>query len=421
MMATRAGGCSRRFREDNGARDDDAGHEDDRGAAVGARWRSRPSRVGASVLVPAAVLVWLLFGAASCAGAAERRGTDEALAPADAVRATTSGALAIVNLDHQIERQRGGAGVDELLLLRSRFLGDYDALDEAIASAEAEAAISGSHLPRARARSAVHRFPEALDELVAAERAGEAPSQIAAQRASIAVATGGAASVLAQLESDAAAHPGYASYSALGNAYAAVGRYADADRSYVAALDDLSTTSPFPYAWLYFVRGMMWTEQAGEAARGERLYLRALAYVPAFVTANVHVAELEAARGDLDAAITRLERVVATIAEPEALATLGILHLRRGERDRGQREVAAAVARYEQLLAGHPLAFADHAAELYLGAGNDPARAWVLAQQNLGVRPTPRAFALALAAAAAAGHDDEARALRARAPRIPRS
>jgi hypothetical protein len=54
------------------------------------------------------------------------------------------------------------------------------------------------------------------------------------------------------------------------------------------------------------------------------------------------------------------------------------------------------------------LAFADHAAEFYLGPGADPDRAWALARQNLANRETDRAVALAIKAAETSGHYDEA-------------
>ena len=55
---------------------------------------------------------------------------------------------------------------------------------------------------------------------------------------------------------------------------------------------------------------------------------------------------------------------------------------------------AQAAARYDELLARHPEAFADHAAEFWLQAGADPDRALSLATRNLEVRPTPRAHEL---------------------------
>jgi hypothetical protein len=203
---------------------------------------------------------------------------------------------------------------------------------------------------------------------------------------------------------------GLAARSALAGAYAAVGRLAEADQLYAAAVAELETTSPFPHAWIYFARGALWAES--DPARGEAMLAQAVALLPAFAAASVHLAELESARGDRAAAIARLERTAAASREPEALALLGALHLSTGEAARGRREIASAKARFEALLARHPLAFADHAAEFYLGPGADPERAWQLARQNLAARPTDRAVRLAIQAARACGRDREARALR---------
>jgi len=330
--------------------------------------------------------------------------------------ATTSGAIAIANLDHQIAQLGDQPGVEDLLLTRARFLGDHDALDRACRLAEPRIATAGERLRRARARSAVHRFADALDDLAAAERGGGDADEIAAARAAIFVTLGRADEVIPQLEAAVTRRPGFASLIALAGAYAAVGRIAEADRWYVVALGALGardTTSPFPYAWTYFVRGTMWSEHGGAPALGAALHARALGHLPAFAAASLHLAELEAARGDPLAAIRRLERAVAH-DDPEALGLVGALHLRTGQPARGQAELARAGARYEALLARHPLAFADHAAELYLGLGANPERAFALAEQNLAARQTERAFALAIAAARATSRAREADALQAR-------
>jgi hypothetical protein len=46
------------------------------------------------------------------------------------------------------------------------------------------------------------------------------------------------------------------------------------------------------------------------------------------------------------------------------------------------------------LIALYPEAFADHAAEFWLGAGADSGKALRLAWMNFGIRQTPRARAL---------------------------
>jgi tetratricopeptide (TPR) repeat protein len=180
---------------------------------------------------------------------------------------------------------------------------------------------------------------------------------------------------------------------ALAQACAAAGRHDEADALYARALQLLDTTWPFPAAGVWFARGLMWSEQAGDPARGAAMYEQALRLVPQHVAAGLHLAELQAARGDEAGAVARLSALVQASDEPEALALLGQLHGRAGL-PQGRDEIARAGRRFEQLLQRHPAAFADHAAEFYLGAGQDPKRALAWARFNLQVRPTPRAQAL---------------------------
>jgi hypothetical protein len=313
---------------------------------------------------------------------------------------TTAGTIAIANLDHQIAQAGDDAAAIELLLVRARLLADDAALDRAVAAAEAAGTSGAGLLARARTRAAVHDFAAALADVEAAALAGADPTAVAALRASILVAVGRAPEALAALTSATADRPGPATYAALAGAEAALGRVADADRHYAAALAGLDTTSPIPHAWLELARGQMWIEAAGDPARGERHLRAALARLPQLVPAGIALAELDAARGARAAAIARLEPIAAASDEPEAHALLGGLYLAADD-PRAAPALARAHVRFEALLARHPLAFADHAAELYLGAGGNPARALGLALRNLGNRPTPRAGALVVAAAIA--------------------
>jgi tetratricopeptide (TPR) repeat protein len=325
---------------------------------------------------------------------------------------TTNSAIALSNLDHQIAQMGSETGVEDLLLVRSRFLGDYEALSRASVLGESRNENANGLLRRARTRAAVHRFADALADVIAAQRAGAKNDAVVAVRSSILVAIGRAGEVIPELEANLARHPGFSSRTALAIAYAAVGRLNDADRLYSAALADLDTTLPFPYASIYFARGLMWAEQGGDLDRGENFYKQALVYVPEFVEANIHLAEIEVARGDIASATARLVRVVQSSNEPEATALLGMLHLQAGQAEQGAKEIALAQKRFESLLALYPLAFADHATEFYLGPGANPERAWLLAQQNLANRPTDRAVALAIKAAEAGERYPEACALR---------
>src|SRR5436190_22004694 len=122
----------------------------------------------------------------------------------------------------------------------------------------------------------------------------------------------------------------------------------------------------------------MWDKQARDLDRAETMYQQALRYLPELAPASIHLAAIEAAHGDPAVAAARIAPL-ARAGNPEALALAGALRLRAGDRERGQREIADARARFETLVARHPLAFADHAAAFYLGAGADPQRACALA------------------------------------------
>jgi len=337
---------------------------------------------------------WLLFVmpaivAASCAAAESA--------------ATTNGPLALRNLDQLIEQQGSEPASLELLLLRMQFTADYRVLDR-IEALTAEPPLDGpTRLRHAQARAAAHRFADALEELDRAERDGVPARLLQSRRASVLVATGHAAQALPALQDQAARRPGFATLCSLARAYAALGRLDAADTLYAQALRDLDTTSPFPYAAVAFARGQMWSEQGGDTGRGAELYRQALRAMPDYPAANVHLAEIEIANGELSAAGARLQRIAAASDEPEAVALLGALHVRQGRREAGRAEIAHARWRYEILLSAHPQAFADHAAEFYLGAGRDAKRAWYWASVNLRERQTRRAYALAIRAARAHG------------------
>lgn len=319
----------------------------------------------------------------------------------DPAHDTTSGAIALENLQFQIAQHGADPAADELWLMRARYVADYDALDRGASAAALPAEGAEQFLRRARARAAVHRFNDALSDLAMAERDGADADAVFRARVPIRIAQGGAADVIPALELAARGTPGFATASALATAYAAAERYEDADREFAAALAALDTTAPFPYAWLCFARGTMWAEQAGDSARGAAHLEQAIAYLPQFVAANLHLAEIDAHAGRTAAALRRLAPLAGS-GDPEVLALLGTLHAAT-DATRGNREIAAARDRFEVLLARQPLAFADHAAEFYLGAGADPERARRLADANLAERNTRRARSLADAARNAQG------------------
>ena len=125
--------------------------------------------------------------------------------------------------------------------------------------------------------------------------------------------------------------------------------------------------------------------------------------VPAYAQAQGHLAEVEAELGEIDSAISRLHSLAESSDDPDYAAQLARIlgDAGRDGESRHWRQVAAA--RYDELIASHPEAFADHAAEFWLAAGADPDKALRLAKMNVEVRNTPRARALVAQALTANG------------------
>ncbi len=330
---------------------------------------------------------------------------------------TTDGVVARRNLDAQIEGlraavARGFAGPEVrdalvgALLTRAQFFGtwaDFDeALDVSAARLASPDAPGAAYRTRASALVAVHRFHEASAVLQSAPPDAE----VAAALLSIEEATSGTSekSLSARRES-AIERRTFASLVAYATAQAGSGRFAEADATYVEAAEAYGDVSPFPIAWIAFSRGVMWSEIAGRPDLARPLYAEALARVPGYVTATVHLAELEADDGDVLRASARLASLAnETLADPEPDAVLGAL---TGDDAR----IGRANAGYERMLARHPEAVWDHASEFFMAAGAAPQRALELATKNLELRTTERAYSLAIRAALGVGDQTEARRL----------
>jgi hypothetical protein len=110
---------------------------------------------------------------------------------------------------------------------------------------------------------------------------------------------------------------------------------------------------------------------------------------------------MEAASGDVEAAIARLLPLAASCDDPDHAAQLSRILEDAGREEESRPWRTWAAQRYEQLVSDHLEAFADHAAEFWLTAGADPRRALRLATANFEVRKTMRARKLLLRARAA--------------------
>jgi len=112
------------------------------------------------------------------------------------------------------------------------------------------------------------------------------------------------------------------------------------------------------------------------------------------------------ALGHPDRAVQLLRAAADSSGDPDPASQLARVLSEAGRQAEASPWRERAARGFEVLLDRHREAFADHAAEFWLGAGRDPVRALALARWNLELRPTPRARELArrcASAAAAAG------------------
>jgi predicted Zn-dependent protease len=116
--------------------------------------------------------------------------------------------------------------------------------------------------------------------------------------------------------------------------------------------------------------------------------------VPAYAPAQGHLAEVEAEMGESESAVTRLCSLATSSDDPDYAAQLARILGAAGRANEARHWCRLAAARYDELVARHPEAFADHAAEFWLAAGANPEKALLLARMNVEVRKTPRSFRL---------------------------
>lgn len=346
--------------------------------------------------------------------------------------AVTDGAIAVINLESAREQawsrfwrapERPGlaAIVAEHELLTAQFRGDVGALDrlESLAEQCARASPNAPEtaLVAAQAAGALHRFAEARAHLRQAADHGAAPEAIERASLSLDQATG------ADLERVLAARRRrlrdaghWEDWIPLAALLADLGAFDEAELTFHHALQAYRDVSPFAPAWVCFELGMLWGERVAspEPEHAAAWYRRAIEYVPTYVRARVHLAEILLDAREIDAAREILEPALAS-GDPEAAWRRAEIEISTSNPQAASTWQALARDAFEMLLAKHTLAFADHGVEFFLALGDDPECALALAQRNLANRPTPRAFELACEAAVAAGKPDVAAAIAAEA------
>jgi tetratricopeptide (TPR) repeat protein len=326
-----------------------------------------------------------------------------AVCPAPGPPALTDGAIAVLNLQAQIDGLEGhgtsgeAAALIDLLILRGRIHGrisDYERAaqlaDRLVHDAVADAA---AYMARARTRAAFHRFSEALDDLDHADRISPQDTLAKQERAAILQALGRYDEALVTYE-DAAGRGGqFEQVGALAGLWADRGETDTAQRLYLESLRTYRGVSPFPLALLDFHLGTMWMRH-DRLDQARTCFETAISRIPAYAAAQGHLAEVEAGLGEGEAAIARLYALAASSDDPDYAAQLARILGEMGRNDEASGWCLVAANRYDELTAAHPEAFADHAAEFWLGVGNDPPKGLRFAMLNVRVRQTPRAHEL---------------------------
>jgi len=290
----------------------------------------------------------------------------------------TDGEIAAINLEST--RRRAWArfaqdvrlpGVVEAIVdyerLAAQFLGDLDALDRLDVLASQFARVDNSSRPalvQTQVASTVHRFADARDHLVRAALMGGPRDEIDRHSLSIDQACGVELdAVLAARRRIAAASGGLEDLVPLGAVLADLECFAEADAVYKQAFYSYGDVSPFPLAWVCFQLGMLWGElvPVADPNLAALWYRRAIAYLPAYVEARVHLAEIYASQGQTGDAEALLVPALSS-RDPEVRWRLADVLIAQGRFEEGERQRDAARLGFEELLGRHLLAFADHAA-----------------------------------------------------------
>ncbi len=337
--------------------------------------------------------------------------------PPKSTRRTTSGEIALGNLGAEIrglerlvEQRKDDLAIRrnliESLKLRGEMTGRIADVERAVEMAETLAKDMPdkpeAYLARAALRATLHRFDDAWADLDEAERRGSTAGQTRQKRASILFARGKIddALVLAEQMRKERATIDTLGFQAV--LLGELGRKAEALAAFREAFEIYPDTSPFPVAWLFFAQGQFW-EREGNTDLAIAYHRACLERLPAHAHAAAHWARM-ASPEEAEAIVKPL---LDKVDDPELQAVLSAKLEARGAADAAKEHRIEAGARYDELVAKHPEAYVDHAAQFWLDVGGDAPKAFELAKRNLSWRKTARAYELAVVTALAV-HDKQA-------------
>jgi tetratricopeptide (TPR) repeat protein len=163
------------------------------------------------------------------------------------------------------------------------------------------------------------------------------------------------------------------------------GDFPQAQRDYAAAAADAAAQlSPLALARILLMAGGS-ALQNGVWANARRLFERADRIFPGYWLAQAHVAQIDAAQGNLAKAEARYRRILTEHFDPDVMEALAAVRGAIGQAGEAQLWTARAEAIVAQRYQRFPLAYADHRLDAALTAG-DADSALAMARQNVGNR-----------------------------------
>lgn len=292
--------------------------------------------------------------------------------PTDREPPTTDGTIAVANLHAQISGLAAGgpavadrAALIDLLLLRGDILGsiaDHERAAELAGQLVGDAPDSATAwLARAKTHVIFHHIGEALDDLDTARSHGCHQATLNMERAAILQAAGHYWHALVLVQSEARQRPGFTTLSALALLQAERGEVAAAGPLFAQARRRYRGVSPFPVASLDYRWGLMWQGQ-GNVSVARAWFRAAQRRVPAYAPALERLAQVDAALGAHEAAIARLRPLASSSDDPQYAESFARVLAAAGYRRAARSWRFRAAARYAELTARHPRAFAHRTA-----------------------------------------------------------
>ncbi|HKP12780.1 MAG TPA: tetratricopeptide repeat protein [Blastocatellia bacterium] len=158
-----------------------------------------------------------------------------------------------------------------------------------------------------------------------------------------------------------------------------------AEQLYAEAEDELTAKEMRHYAWVELQRGLLdLTRGRYEQARAR--YERAERAYSGYWMVAEHRAELLAAQGRFDEAVSLYEQVIARLPRPEFQQALGELFLFMGEPEQAEPHLEAALAAYLESAGRGEVHYYHHLADFYADVRKDGREAVRWAREDLALR-----------------------------------